>query len=78
MKQGLQFPEAIREHLRKKAPCEPNLKGGDEQWGTHPGKEFVTVNNRCLVTSNEKTILADGNSLETTLKGKKKSAGKAP
>ena len=64
--------------MRKKAPCELNLKGGDEQRGTHPGKEFGTVNNRCLVTSHEKTILADGNSLKTTLKGKKKSDWKAP
>ena len=64
--------------MRKKAPCEMNLKGGYEQWGTHPGKQFGTVNNWCLVTSNEKTILADGNLLKTTSKGKKKSDWKAP
>ena len=58
--------------MRKKAPCELNLKGGYEQWGTHPGKEFGTVNNWCLVTSNEKTILADRwQFVEDNLEGQK-------
>ena len=64
--------------MRKKVPCELNLKWGDEQWGTHPGKGLGTANSWCLVTNNEKTILADGNSLKTTSKGKKKSDWKEP